>query len=73
MSQITLKALARNFAWGPVFWVPNGWRPKPVAIYQTVPAGADVIAAPMPTKGGMRVIVYNRETFLVEVTVDSEV
>lgn len=73
MTRITLKVLPRNFAAGPPFPVDNSWRPRPVAIRQTVPDSADVIAAPLPTKGGMRVVVYNREIFPVEVTVDAEV
>ncbi len=67
---IALKVLPRNFASGPPFPVDNQWRPGPVTILSTTPEGADVIAAPMPTRGGMRIIVYNREPFSVEVVLD---
>lgn len=73
MSRITLRVLPHNFAAGPPYGVNNDWRPGPVAIYQTVPDGADVVAAPLPAKGGWRVVVYNREDLSVEVTLESKV
>jgi hypothetical protein len=72
MHLVTLRVLPHNFAAGPPFSVTNGWRPKPVTIYETSPADADVIAAVLPTKGGMRVVVYNREAMAVDVRVDAD-
>lgn len=73
MNPITLRVLPHNFTAAPPFAVDNHWRPQPVTIYQTMPSGADVIAAAMPARGGMRVVVYNREDRVVAVTVDSVV
>lgn len=73
MGRITLRVLAHNFAAGPPFQVGNNWRPAPVPIYDTDPAGADVIAAAIPARGGMRVVVYNREAVPVVVTVKDSV
>ncbi len=73
MNPITRKVLPRNFASGPPFPVKNGWRPAPVTILATVPNQAAVIAAAMPMAGAMRVVIYNREPFPVEVTFIPEV
>ncbi|WP_243239834.1 hypothetical protein [Sulfobacillus harzensis] len=68
MNPITRKVLPKNFASGPPFPVSNGWRPEPVTVTAVSPPGADVIAAALPMAGGMRVVIYNREPFPVEVT-----
>lgn len=73
MSEISLRVLPRNFAMGPPFPVDRGWYPRPVAIHQTDPPQADVIAAALPTSGGMRIVVYNRESFPVTVTLPDRV
>ncbi len=73
MSRITLRVLPHNFASGPPFPVDNGWRPGDAVIYETDPSGADVTAAAMPGKGGMRMVVYNREDFPVVVDLESSV
>ncbi|PSR20107.1 MAG: hypothetical protein C7B45_16520 [Sulfobacillus acidophilus] len=72
MRLVTLKVLPHNFAAAPPFVVDNGWRPKHVPILETIPVEADVIAAVIPGRGGMRVVVYNREDFAVTVRVDAE-
>ena len=73
MSRITLRVLPHNFAAGPPFPVDNQWRPHAAIIYQTDPPGADVAAAAMPGKGGMRMVVYNREDVPVVVDLESSV
>lgn len=73
MSRIRLKVLAHNFAAGPPFPVDNEWRPGPAVVYETDPPGADVLAAALPGKGGMRMVIYNREDFPVVVELESSV
>jgi hypothetical protein len=73
MGRITLKVLPGNFASGPPFEVFKGWRPGLVRIYATRPEGADVAAAPLPTRGGMRIVVYNRSAETVEVDLEDNV
>lgn len=70
MTPIVLKVLPRNFATGPPFPIDNGWRPVSVKILETDPEAADVIAAVLPMRGGMRIVVYNREPIPVQVTVE---
>lgn len=73
MARITLKVFPHNFASSPPFAVENEWRPRPVTIHHTTPPASDVIAAALPTAGGMRVVVYNREDVPIEVTMDDKV
>lgn len=73
MSPITLKVLAHNFASGPRFAVGNSWTPRAVNIYRVIPVHAEVIAAPLPTQGGMRIVVYNKSQVPVKVTLESQV
>jgi len=72
MRQITLRVLPKNFAVGPPFTVTNNWQPHAVVVHHKTPPTANVIAAPLPTRGGMRIVVYNRESFPVEVVIDAE-
>jgi hypothetical protein len=65
--------LPHNFAQGPPFPVDKGWRPSAVTIYASDPPNADVIAAALPTKGGMRVVVYNRDDSAAVVTLEDRV
>lgn len=60
MSRIRLHVGPRQLAQSPPFAIENGWQPKPVPVLATDPPDADVIAGPLPTRGGMRIVVYNR-------------
>ncbi len=73
MSPAALKVLAHTFASGPPFLVENNWKPRPVNIYKIVPAHAKVIAVPLPTRDGMRIVVYNKCQVPIEVTLESQV
>ena len=50
----------KSFAATAPILVFNGWVPSPPQIVARDPITADVIAAPLPMLGGMRIVAYNR-------------
>ncbi|MCL6562971.1 MAG: hypothetical protein K6U87_08195 [Firmicutes bacterium] len=70
MKRVRLTVPPRALSASPPFAIPNQWRPGPVALARVEPPDADVVAAPLPMRGGMRIVVYNRGERAVEVEVD---
>jgi len=64
---IRLNIGAHQLAAGPVFAVNYGWRPAKVRVVSSSGNDQDVIAAPLPMPGGMRIVAYNRSDRRVEV------
>ena len=69
MRELTIKLTIRphQFAVGRSFAVTNGWRPTPVRILSRNVNPDDIIAAPLPMRGGMRLVAYNRSDLEAEV------
>ncbi len=67
-----LKVRPKSFAASGPIALFNGWVPSPPQIIECIPAVADVIAAPLPMFGGMRMVVYNRSDVPVTVTLHYE-
>lgn len=67
-----LKVRAKSFAATGPIPISNGWVPMPPQILECVPSSADLIAAPLPMYGGMRIVVYNRGDSVATVTLRYE-
>lgn len=66
VGEVSLVINPGRFAMSSPFPIGNHYKPGPVPL-RTDPADADVVAAPLPMGGGMRIVVYNRETLPVRV------
>lgn len=51
------------------FAIDNDWTPHKVVVVSVDPADAEVVAAPLPMSGGMRVVILNRSAMKATVTV----
>lgn len=70
MRRIRMTVPPRPLSASPPFAITNQWRLGPVALTRVDPPDADLVAAPLPMRGGMRIVVYNRGDSAAEVEVD---
>jgi hypothetical protein len=70
MRRVRMTVPPRSLSASPPFAITNQWRPGPVALARVEPPNADLVAAPLPMRGGMRIVVYNRGESAAEVEVE---
>lgn len=66
--EVTLKVSPHNFSQSRPFPIGPGWYPRAIEALGISPPTADVILAPLPMRGGMRVVAYNRSDVPASVT-----